>query len=71
MTQKRGEHETARDAGGPGSSHQGGAHGRAHKPRDDDAAPEPGSPTNGDRSRISGGGGERDIHHTHDPARKK
>lgn len=61
--------------GGPGSSHQdrtqpdatdqptghkgGGA--RAGTP------PEPGQPTNPDRSRVSGGGGERDRHHTHDP----
>lgn len=59
--------------GGPGSSHQdrsqpdatdqltghkgGGAkHG---------AAPAPGTPTNRRDSRVSGGGGERDSHHTH------
>jgi hypothetical protein len=31
---------------------------------------EPGTPTNSQRSRISGGGGERDSHHTHDPKSK-
>jgi hypothetical protein len=67
--QQRGEHETQRDEGGPGSSHQGGSHGRAHSERDKHA-PAPGTPTNDDRSRIGGGGGERDIHHSHDPAHK-
>jgi hypothetical protein len=66
MTQEqRGKHDTKRDAGGPGSSHQGGSHGAAHRARDDHAA-EPGMPTNTERSRVSGGGGERDRHHTHD-----
>ena len=64
--QQRGEHETRRDEGGPGSSQQGGSHGRAHRPRDD-PPPEPGTPTNPDRSRVGGGGGERDIRHSHDP----
>jgi hypothetical protein len=69
MQQKRGEHETKRDDGGPGSSHQGGSHGRAHHPRDDHG-PAPGVATNPDRSRVSGGGGERDRHHVHDPKEK-
>ena len=69
MTQQRGEHETKRDAGGPGSSHQGGGHGRAHRDRDDHG-PAPDRPTNPDRSRVAGGGGERDRHHSHDPERK-
>ena len=69
MKQQRGEHETRRDAGGPGSSHQGGSHGRAHRARDDQS-PEPGQPTNPDRSRVGSGGGERDRHHSHDPERK-
>jgi hypothetical protein len=67
--QQRGEHETRRDEGGPGSSHQGGSHGRAHRARDDQG-PTPNAPTNTTRSRISGGGGERDRHHTHDPDKK-
>jgi hypothetical protein len=31
-----------------------------------DTTREPGTPTNPDRSRVSGGGGERDRHHVHD-----
>ncbi|SDO24345.1 hypothetical protein SAMN05216360_11778 [Methylobacterium phyllostachyos] len=50
-----------RHHGGPGSSHQD-----ASKPQ---AAhhdgPEPGAPTNDAKSHVSGGGGERDSHHTH------
>lgn len=67
--QQRGEHETRRDEGGPGSSHQGGSHGRAHRDGDDQG-PTENAPTNTTRSRISGGGGERDRHHTHDPDKK-
>jgi hypothetical protein len=65
MKQQRGEHETQRDKGGPGSSHQGGGHGVAHRDRHDHG-PTPDSPTNPERSRVSGGGGERDRHHAHD-----
>ena len=59
--------------GGPGSSHQDrehpGKNGQAtgHKgggDRQGTAAP-PGAPTNTERSRQSGGGGERDSHHRH------
>lgn len=58
--------------GGPGSSHQdrqnpgknqqptGKKHGGAKGP-----PPPPGAPTNPPISRVSGGGGERDAHHTH------
>jgi hypothetical protein len=63
------ERKIRTDGGGPGSSHQGGSHGNAHRARDDNG-PEPGQPTNAPKSRISGGGGERDIHHTHDPQHK-
>ena len=59
--------------GGPGSSHQDRDHpGKNHQPTGkkgggDQAgsAPSPGSPTNTSQSRVSGGGGERDSHHTH------
>jgi hypothetical protein len=57
--------------GGPGSSHQDRDHpGKnkqptGHKGGGKNAAPDPGSPTNPERSRVSGGGGERDLHHTH------
>lgn len=50
--------------GGPGSSHQGGAHGHATRAEDNAKA---GAPTSSDRSRVSGGGGERDKAHSHDP----
>jgi hypothetical protein len=56
--------------GGPGSSHQDRDHPAknqhfGHKGGGEIAAPDPGSPTNPERSRVSGGGGERDLHHTH------
>jgi hypothetical protein len=41
-----------------------------HKGGGGTTGPAPGEPTNTDHSRLSGGGGERDVHHTHDPATK-
>ena len=55
-----------RTHGGPGSSHQDAS--KPSAPGHDGA--EPGEPTNPNRSRVSGGGGERDRHHTHNPATK-
>lgn len=58
--------------GGPGSSHQNrqdpgkSAPPTGHKHAQPPQGPRPGEPTNPDRSRVSGGGGERDRHHTHD-----
>ena len=60
--------------GGPGSSHQDRTQPDAtdqptgHKKGGERAGTPaaPGEPTNPDRSRVSGGGGERDRHHTHD-----
>lgn len=50
-----------RHHGGPGSSHQD-----ASKPASKEAkGPNPGSPTSDSKSHVSGGGGERDSHHTH------
>jgi hypothetical protein len=50
--------------GGPGSSGQDRKHpekgGREHD------KPTPGSPTSGRQSKIYGGGGERDQHHSHE-----
>ncbi|QQP90133.1 hypothetical protein IGS68_02355 [Skermanella sp. TT6] len=63
--------DTDRHHGGPGSSQQ-----NADKPVDDPknqpagSQPEPGQSTNSNRSRVGTGGGERDRHHTHDPATK-
>ncbi|MBI5262201.1 MAG: hypothetical protein HY852_10345 [Bradyrhizobium sp.] len=49
--------------GGPGASHEDAkAPLKVKKPPADDPKRK--------RSRISGGGGERDVHHTHDPAGK-
>lgn len=66
---------TNRHHGGPGSSHENadkpepeaarsGSGGRDNNP------PVPGTATSGDSSHVSGGGGERDKHHTHDPKTK-
>ena len=68
-TEKNNDHH----GGGPGSSHQGGAHGHATRFQDksnSDTTRELGTPTNPDRSRVSSGGGERDRHHVHDPKNK-
>ena len=54
--------------GGPGSSQRD-----ATKPKPEGEArhgPEPRQRRTPDRSRVSGGGGERDKHHTHDPRTK-
>ncbi|MGH7087668.1 MAG: hypothetical protein ACREFQ_02075 [Stellaceae bacterium] len=56
-----------RSHGGPGSSHQNAKKPAGREPR----GPEPGTPTNSSRSRVSGGDGERDRHHTHDPKTKR
>ncbi len=49
--------------GGPGASHE-----NAKAPLN---IPKPAAePDKRDRSKVSGGGGERDRHHGHDPSRK-
>ena len=48
--------------GGPGSEHNSRS---PRQYRSDKPAPD--EPTNPPRSRVSGGGGERDKHHSHDP----
>jgi hypothetical protein len=50
--------------GGPGSSSQDRQH--PEKGGKEHSAPAPGAPTSGRKSRVSGGGGERDKHHTHE-----
>lgn len=52
---------TDRHHGGPGSSHQD----RSKPSVESDHGPTPDSPTNHAKSGVSGGGGERDAHHTH------
>lgn len=54
--------------GGPGSSQQDRQH--REKYEMDERTVEPGAPTNTHTSNISGGGGERDKHHSHDPRYK-
>ena len=66
---------TDRGHGGPGSSHENADKQTARAQRGDSGGhsnnpPEPGQPTNPDHSQLSGGGGERDKHHTHDPRTK-
>jgi hypothetical protein len=57
-----------RSHGGPGSSHQDATQ---PKPTAEERhGPEPRQRRTPDRSRVSGGGGERDKHHTHDPRTK-
>ena len=57
---------TRRSAGGPGSSHQDATEPEVEQRH----GPEPRQRRTPDRSRVSGGGGERDKHHTHDPRTK-
>jgi hypothetical protein len=69
------KHSDAVRHGGPGSSHQNREEPEksaptGHKGGGSSSGPQPGTPTNSDASRISGGGGERDRHHTHNPATK-
>lgn len=66
MTRRSDKTDAAkRTHGGPGSERNSRSP-RQHKRE----APLPGEPTNPNRSRVSGGGGERDRHHTHNPAMK-
>ena len=60
------EADTDRGRGAPGSSHQDATRPEADRRH----GPEPRQRRTADRSRVSGGGGERDRHHTHDPAAK-
>jgi len=52
--------------GGPGSSHE-----NAKQPRPDPTVKDRDDPDRQSRhNKVSGGGGESDTHHAHDPARK-
>ena len=59
-----------RSVGGPGSSQQNRDKPKTHSvgegPNQHRAVP--GAPTSDSRSHRAGGGGERDRHHSHDPA---
>ena len=60
------KHENTDRWGGPGSSHEDRTE---PKPKRTDSRA-PGEPTNTPYSGVSGGGGERDRHHSHDPDEK-
>lgn len=62
--------DTDRSGGGPGSSHQGGSHGHVTRPAPSHTVPRGGAATSDARSHASGGGGERDSHHSADPEKK-
>lgn len=55
--------EDAKRWGGPGASHENA---KKEPPRFED--PREGGPTNPRNSKVSGGGGERDLKHSHDDA---
>lgn len=67
-TRKKAE-QVDRSHGGPGSSHQDAKYPEKQL-RDAEGKTVPGQPTNSSRSRVSGGGGERDSHRTHNPGTK-
>jgi hypothetical protein len=61
------KHENTERWGGPGASHEN----RTQAPPKKVDPRAPGEPTNTPYSGVSGGGGERDRHHSHDPAEKR
>jgi len=62
---------TNRHHGGPGSSHQRADLPDPTQPRaSQEGETTEQARTNVQKSKISGGGGERDSHHTHDPEMK-
>jgi hypothetical protein len=65
MSQSQKTDAANRHHGGPGSSHQ-----RPDLPDPTEGRGPEGISTNGPRSAVSGGGGEQDRHHTHDPMQK-
>lgn len=57
--------------GGPGASHENARTGRSSKrPKPSPGQKKIAGKRNPSRSAISGGGGERDSHHTHNPKTK-
>lgn len=69
MSTSKKTEQADRSHGGPGSSHRDAKH-PEKRFLDGEGKPLPGQPTNSSRSRVSGGGGERDSHHTHNPGTK-
>jgi hypothetical protein len=60
------KHENTERIGGPGASHENRKHPNASKPR----KPPPEVTKSTRHSGVSGGGGEPDSHHSHDPGGK-
>jgi len=60
------KHPNTERVGGPGASHENAKHPEKSKPR---GVP-PYDRTGEGYSNVSGGGGENDRHHTHDPQGK-
>jgi hypothetical protein len=60
------KHPNSRRWGAPGASHED----RTKPPPEPRDPRPPGAPTNDRKSHVSGGGGERDLHHSHDPREK-
>jgi len=60
------KHPDSKRIGGPGASHENRKHPEKSQRRGDN--PREGKDPH--LADISGGGGEQDAHHTHDPARK-
>ncbi len=54
------KHPNTQRWGGPGASHEDRS-----KPQPEKVNTQEGEPTNGPKSHVSGGGGERDIKHSH------
>ena len=61
------KHPNTERFGGPGSSKQDREHPEKFRRQE---GPKPDTPTSGRSSKVSGGGGERDAHHSHDPKQK-
>jgi hypothetical protein len=60
------KHPNASRVGGPGASHEN----RREPEKSRDPGPHPSEEQSPLRSHVSGGGGEADTHHSHDPLRK-
>jgi hypothetical protein len=65
------QHDSTKRFGGPGASHENAVRGTSSKRETADTGQcKVNGERNPNRSAISGGGGERDSHHTHDPRTK-
>jgi len=61
------KHENTDRWGGPGASHE-----NRNKPKPDPMVKDADAPDHINKhSKVSGGGGEADVHHAHDPHRKR